>query len=173
MKWRVKLPDCEEPRMIAQRTLAGERVRRAEIVGSCVAEERLHVAERGGADAEHVRILHRVDQLIELRRIEAVAPSGRRCTGSAGDRQSGAAKVPPPQNFQSLFGIVPPSVTTPLIGLLQMHVAASRRCCRSALAGKYGIGLPITFSGAAFVPLRLMMRPKIFPVTPASTGVFT
>src|SRR5205807_2073696 len=39
--------------------------------------------------------------------------------------------------------------------------------------GKYGIGLPITLSGAATVPLRLMIRPRIFPVTPVSTGVTT
>src|SRR4051812_41382771 len=40
-------------------------------------------------------------------------------------------------------------------------------------AGKYGIGLPMTRSGAAFGPLRLTMRPRIWPVTPLSTGVLT
>ena len=39
-------------------------------------------------------------------------------------------------------------------------------------AGKYGIGLPITFSGW-LVPLRFTMRPRIRPVTPVRTGVFT
>src|ERR1051325_10550344 len=42
-----------------------------------------------------------------------------------------------------------------------------------AFAGKYGIGFPITLSGAAFMPLRLTIRPSILPVTPVSTGVFT
>ena len=35
------------------------------------------------------------------------------------------------------------------------------------------MGLPITFKGAAFNPLRLTMRPVSRPVTPARTGVFT
>ena len=36
-----------------------------------MAEERIHVAERGEADAEHVRIFHRVDELVERVRIES------------------------------------------------------------------------------------------------------
>src|SRR3954452_12339391 len=42
-----------------------------------------------------------------------------------------------------------------------------------ASAGKYGIGLPMTRRGAALGPLRLTMRPSIFPLTPVSTGVLT
>ena len=42
-----------------------------------------------------------------------------------------------------------------------------------SVAGKYGIGLPITLSGCAPGPVRLTMRPMIMPVVPVSTGVFT
>ncbi len=71
MKWRVKLPDCEEPRMIAQRMLPASGFGVPKSSCARVAEERLHVAERRGADAEHVRVLHPVHELIELGRIEA------------------------------------------------------------------------------------------------------
>ena len=43
----------------------------AEIVVRRVLEERAHVAERGGAGAQHVGVLHRVHELVELGRIEA------------------------------------------------------------------------------------------------------
>src|SRR5947207_10794261 len=93
------------------------------------------------------------------------------CTGKA-VAGSGDAKVPPPQNFQSLFGIVSPTVMMPF--------TVSVRCTFSVapllsdtLTGKYGIGLPITLRGAAFMPLRLTMRPRILPVTPLSTGTLT
>ena len=43
----------------------------------------------------------------------------------------------------------------------------------AGLAGKYGTGLPITLSGWAPRPLRLMTRANMRPVTPVSTGTFT
>ena len=84
----------------------------------------------------------------------------------------GAANVPPPQNFQSLLGTVPPSVSTPVMVSFVWMVSVAPELS-ATLAGTYGIGLPITFSGCAASPLRLMMRPTIRPVTPDSTGVFT
>src|SRR6267378_1694570 len=84
----------------------------------------------------------------------------------------GAANVPPPQNFQSLFLMVDPSVTTPgIVSLVCVVRVAAALLVTST--GKYGIGFPITFSGCAPGPLRLTMRPTICPVTPVSTGVFT
>src|SRR5207247_8734311 len=53
--------------------LAGERIRRAEVVLCFAPEERRDVAEGSGADAEHVRILDRVGEPIKLRRVEGAA----------------------------------------------------------------------------------------------------
>ncbi len=84
----------------------------------------------------------------------------------------GARNVPPPQNFQSLFGTVLPSVMMPSMVSCRCVVNVAP-ALSDEFAGKYGIGLPITFSGCAPRPLRLMMRPTIWPVTPVSTGTFT
>ena len=84
----------------------------------------------------------------------------------------GAANVPPPQKFQSLFGMVDPSVTMPVIVSCRCVVSVAPALFVGS-TGKYGIGLPITFSGCAPRPLRLMMRPTMCPVTPVSTGTFT
>jgi hypothetical protein len=92
------------------------------------------------------------------------------------DTVPGASKVPPPaQYFQSLAGTTPPfalsSVTTPFTVSLLWTRSTSPACVRSA--GKYGIGLPITLSGADTCPLRLTIRPMRRPVTLVSTGTFT
>src|SRR4030095_36860 len=84
----------------------------------------------------------------------------------------GAANVPPPQNFQSLFGIVPPSVTTPVSVSWRWMVSVAL-LLSAGLTGKYGTGLPITLSGWAPRPLRLITRANMRPVTPVRTGVFT
>src|SRR5215470_12099132 len=68
---------CEVPRLRGTADdgpldAAGYRVRGAEVVLAAVAEERLHVPERGRASAEDVGVLHSVHELVELRRIEAV-----------------------------------------------------------------------------------------------------
>src|SRR5205807_7036688 len=52
--------------------LAGEWILGAEIIRSRVSEERLDVAERRGASAEHVRIFDGVNQLVQVRRVESV-----------------------------------------------------------------------------------------------------
>src|SRR5262245_54928211 len=93
------------------------------------------------------------------------------CTGSV-VTAVGAANVPPPQNFQSAFGTTPPSVITPLMVSLVCIVSVAP-VLSVVLTGKYGIGLPITLSGAAFRPVRLTIRPTILPVTPVITGVAT
>ena len=85
---------------------------------------------------------------------------------------SGAAKLPPPQNFQSLFGIVSPTLITPSM-VSRVWTVSFDPLLSVESAGKYGIGFPITLSGCPSRPLRLMIRPRIFPVTPVSTGVFT
>ena len=50
----------------------GERVRRAEIILRLVSEERCDIAECRGARAEHIGILDRVNELIELRWVKTV-----------------------------------------------------------------------------------------------------
>src|SRR5207249_11660701 len=77
---------------------------------------------------------------------------------------------PAAQNFQSLFGITSPTVIWPLTVSLVCVVSVAPDW---SAAGKYGIGLPMTFSGWPFMPLRLMMRPRTMPVVPVRTGVFT
>src|SRR5438045_7876830 len=76
---------------------AGERVGGAEIVLGFVLEKRSDVTERRRAGTQHVRVLDGVDQLIELRRVEAVLQA--QAHGQRGDRRwreerAAAAELP-------------------------------------------------------------------------------
>jgi hypothetical protein len=114
-----------------------ERIGRAHVVGRRVAEERLHVTERGCPDAEHVRIDDRVLQLIELGRIEAVLQADadrqrrhgqRRVEGGAG---AGAAVLPVGRRNDAAVRAVERHVAVDrLLGVDAQHVACVRRIRR-------------------------------------------
>ena len=86
MNWRVKLPDCETAPHRRGGDAPGDRIRRADVIGGLVLEEGPHIPERGHADAEDVRALGLVGQLVEQVRIEAVleADVDRQVAGQVG-----------------------------------------------------------------------------------------
>ena len=77
------------------RHVSGDRVGHAAAVARGVTEERHDVARRGKSDAEHQRILRRVDELVQPRRIEPVPQTERAGSGVPGNgtvRQSANAQ---------------------------------------------------------------------------------
>ena len=120
MNWRVKLPDCELPRIDEAVMLPATGWRGAEVVRRLVLEEGADVAERGHADAEHVRALGLVDHLVEQVRIEAVLDAD--VDGQVSGRLASLMSIGVPGNGvvalqrakdQSVDGITLPSVTCP------------------------------------------------------------
>jgi hypothetical protein len=74
---------------------------------------------------------------------------------------------------QSVLGIVAPVVTLPFIVSCVWVVRTTPCAVVSSDAGRYGMGLPMTFSACDAAPLRLTIRPSVNPVVPVATGVFT
>ena len=105
---RVKLPDCEEPRMIALRDRAGERV------GACRSRPRLRsgrTSRRRGT--RRCRRRARTGPWPCRRPGRAWSgrsrPSGRSAPAACVDRRCGVGeRCRAPQNFQSAFGIARP-----------------------------------------------------------------
>jgi len=74
--------------------------------------------------------------------------------------------------FQGSLGYYINPLLYVLVGVLFFGERLRRPQTFAVLLAAAGVAV-LTFSGAEFGPLRLMMRPRIRPVTPASTGVFT
>src|SRR5581483_6369892 len=171
IRWRVKFPDCDEPRMISLLTMPaiGFGVPKSSVLAYLKKEP---TSRKAAVPAPRT-----YGSFALYTSWYSLLPSKpffrQRLTGRLVGVVAVAYVWPALQNFQSLFGIVSPGVMTPFTVSFRWTV---RLACDWSSAGKYGIGFPMTFNGCpgcAPVLVRLTIRPMIRPVVPTSLGVFT
>ena len=88
IKLRMKLPDCESPRLITHSTRPASGLSAVSSLG--IPQKRVQVARGGVADAHHQRVLGGIHQDVFRGRVEAVLHTNLRGIGRAGERRPGA-----------------------------------------------------------------------------------